>query len=444
MFYGWDDSTCLAIRQATAEACEAHETSSRIKSALGEELPDHVKAAVRAFDYMLVNRSDEAEKADAPYAPMVGFTSGDSYPEKLSEASVETLQARSDVFELFAESDTMAARVGDLLWLRRFGPAAHVTGRSAQFALRRLAHSEALHAMPRADCLVRALDIASELGDTALAQDTVREMVTAAGVSLAAAGWEPGVSLGLIERLVRSPKKQRPSELADLLNLAGQSFAADPFVFQNVLELRLELVGGDQTSRQAIVSEGLAAWERAADSAEGLVAQTHLRRAVELARREGLNDEAKRLLLKVQSSDRTSLDLQRVEATVQLPQDEVQRYIDSFTMGDDQRIWLLRLATHCPVNSDREALATEVRELMAQHPLQFFITKVIVNTEGLPLKEVVGEEAHFNQAMIDAEARSIGIWGCSSVTSSINWPRRALAAGCWSRSWVMELSTLMR
>jgi len=411
LFYEWDESTCMAIRQATAEACEAHETSSRIKSALGEELPDHVKAAVRAFDYMLVSRSAEADKVDAAYAPMMEFTSGDSYPEKLGEASEKTLQAWSDVFELFAESDAVAARVGDLLWLRHFGPESHAAGRSAQFALRRLAQSEALHSMPRADCLVRALDIAYELGDAALAQDTVREMVTAAGASLAAAGWEPGVSLGLIERLVRSAKRQRPPELSDLLKLAGQSFAVDPFVFQNVLELRLELVGGDRTSRQAIVSEGLAAWEREADSAEGLVAQTYLRRAVELARREGLNDEAERLLLKVQSSDQASLDLQRVEATVQLPRDEVQRYVDSFSLGDDRRIWLLRLASHCPVNSDREAVATEVREAMAQHPLGFIFPRVIVNTEGLPLKDVVGEVAHFNQAMIEAEGRNIGIWG---------------------------------
>jgi hypothetical protein len=407
----WDLTIVETVREALQQETDEHQASTRIRALIGDPAGERYSALVRALDYLRTKRPDETLAADRVYAPMLEFKDGGRYPEKPSEASDATISAWFEAFNMFSDSDLLRARLGDLLWLRKAGSAPHECARSAHRVLRQLAKNSLRHALSRAEDLVRALDIAGELGDRSLVSDTVPEAVAAAQASLSSSDWQPGVSMTLLTRLVRLPVGDRPAELEALLLQATQRHQSDPFVLQAIIELRLELAGANNADRRAVVLQALQVWERAARDAEGLVAQTHLRRALEIARREGLADEAERLVLLIQSADLKDLDLERVSGTVELPAGQIEAYIEAFVAGDDRQIWLGRLTGHCPVRSDRDTLAQEIRSMIAEYPLQFLFSRTVVNAEGLPLKEISGEEEQLEHAIRENDTRGIGIWG---------------------------------
>lgn len=212
----WDDSTVAALKKALDEGLDQYHTAVRMIGLLGPEPQVHAACVVRALQYHPMSRPQLKDPGSRIYAPMVEMD-GTSHPEPVGEATDDTLSAWADALELLAVYPLAVSRLADLLWLRRFGPKPYLYAEAAQRALRALWTYPGIAEVYRADCLTRALDITAEAGMKTQAADTVGEVTSAATQVLANAGPMPGPCLRLLTRLASLPTKQRPPELAGLL-----------------------------------------------------------------------------------------------------------------------------------------------------------------------------------------------------------------------------------
>ena len=180
-----------AISEALTTIDEIHSMADRVRAATAEPQADHVAAFIRALDYMLA-RPGRTTESDELYMPMVTWTNGHAYPERIGSADDATVRAWEDALWLFGTNAMVAARVGDLLWIKRAGERPDLYARQAQAAFRNLWDEEGVASVNRSDGLVRALQIASELRDHELVADTTADLVEAARQTMADEDWAPG------------------------------------------------------------------------------------------------------------------------------------------------------------------------------------------------------------------------------------------------------------
>lgn len=406
----WDDGTIAALKKALDEGLDQYHTAMRMIGLLGPEPQVHAACVVRALQYHPMSRPHLKDTGSRIYAPLVEM-GGTSHPEPVGEATDDTLSAWADALEFLVEYPLAVSRLADLLWLRRFGPKPYLYAEAAQGALRALWTYVGIPEVYRADCLTRALDIATEAGMKAQAADIVRETTSAARQVLAGDEPMPGPTLRLLTRLAALPTKQRPPELAGLLDTARTVFSSDPFSLNAVMQIRLQLTGADPEARRAVAAEIVVSWEQAAEDVAPLIAIRHLEQALAVARNVGLRDETQRLLVRLQELGRGDQGLSEFSTEITIPTEKVEAFIGQFLRGDDPRKWLTRFGTYCPVKQDRDAVAEQVRAAMQQSPIFYMTTLVRLSEQGLPIKILSGDDDRFEQAVKDHDTANINIWG---------------------------------
>ena len=382
--------------------------SSALREAFGpDELPDFVGALILAFDYDEVRPGEQERRAEwGPFAPMIESAAG-VYPPSISEIPAE----QRNHWEVAAEAlyaPIVRARLNDLLWQARHGSSPYHFALAAIDAYTELASGLEPGRLDKSDALSRALEIARQLSDSERIAQCVSNCVNAASEDLASADGAPGISIGLIESLAKLPKESRPPELRGLLDLARGRYEHDPWLTQNLVDIELSL-GVSTARRTELVGMKMQSWETAADSAEGLIAATHLERALEIAQQNGLAGKADSLRLKLQSAGE-SIELQPLDATVEFEAAKIEAYIASFVEGFNLEQSLVKFAAHCPLPKSRDETADYVRTLMQQHPLQYLFTKVVLGPGNVPLQIVSTEAEHFRSAMTSHEAMTIEMW----------------------------------
>jgi hypothetical protein len=407
----WHDATITAFKEILGEELDYHETAKRMSTELGDGPREPEWSLVRSLIYHPISKPELSDPGAQVYSPMIELADGRSHPEKVDAATEDTLAAWADAFEIFDGFPLVTARVADLLWLRRYGDSPYHYAQAAQNSLRGLRVYPGMHDLFRADCLTRALDIISEANIRREASQTIGELVAAATACLQGSEWSPGISMRLIERLAALPKRQRPPELDGLIQMAVDAYSGDPFVLDAVLQLRLKLIGSAPALRQACALDIIHLWRAAAADASPLVASHHIAQALAVARTEGLRSEIEELRIRLQQLSREDQGMTKLSAGIDVPAAEVEAYLARFLAGDEPSKWLLRFGAHCPVQEDRDVVARQVRDLMQQSPLQFLVTKVKLNDHGFPIKTIVGDEEHFNQAVIDYDSFGITVWG---------------------------------
>lgn len=409
--FEWDADLVEVISAALAQPGELYDLSSRVKADLPDDLPDHVKALVRALDYHQLRASSARATPDDRYGSMFSTTDGYEYPERLSSTTAEISAAWADALVLFPENDVVVARLADLLWNLRVKPRPDRHARTAQAAFARLWSTRELSSVTRSDGLIRALEIASELRDADLIADTAGQMVVAVEETIDGEEWAPGVALPMIEALASLPAVSRPAEIDDLIVRARTRYADDPFIIESLVLLEMQRAGGDAESRRRLAREATAMWRDEAAARGGLVGLAHLERALELARNEGLGEEAeelRRLLQEPRTPD--ELGMQRVSSDVTIPRNVIEGFVDEFVATSGPEESLARLALYSPITdvaADREV----VKQQMANHPLQHLFTTTVTDADGVPIEHVVTDEQKFEHALNRHHTFAITFWG---------------------------------
>lgn len=409
--FEWDTHLVETISAALGAPGEVYELSTRVKDVLPSDPPDHVKALVRALDYHHIRTSSAHATPDDRYGPMFSTTAGYEYPERLTSVSPDTTAAWKDALVLFPDNDAVAARLADLLWSLRVKPRADRHARIAQAAFTKLWSTHELSSVSRSGGLVRALEIASELGDAELTVDTAGKIVMAVEETIASEEWAPGVALPMIEALASLPALSRPAEADDLIVRARARYAADPFIIESLMLLQMQRAAGDADLRRRLAREAVAMWREEAAARGGLVAVAHLERALELARNEGLAEEAldlRRLLQQPRTPE--DLGMQRISGEVTIPRDVIDGFVEAFVATSGPEESLTRLALHSPV-TDLDADREVVKQQMAKHPLQHLFATTVTDADGMPIEHVVTDEQKFEHALNQHHAFAVTFWG---------------------------------
>jgi hypothetical protein len=397
------------IREAVAEA----ESWEDIRASLQAHDPDgedvRLRPFVFAFSYRLHERfASTRERAGGPFGSMVAGE-GWRFPPALAdieEADVATWQAALAAID----EPAVQARLGDLLWERRAKPDPHLAAATAADGLLALAADERWRSMERAHFLSRALELATQLRDTARATAAIERLIAFAGADLAGTDGGPGLSLGALRPLVALPPEQRPDDLDAMLQRVSEKYGADPYIVTSVADLRSPLLDGDarQELRRAQVQE----WRDRAGQVGGMIRVHRLEMALELARRHGCHDEVRELRSELGAIGPEELELKEIGAEIELPPEEVERFLASFTDAPSWRHALGLLAAQPPPGGSPEELAEAVDRQMEEFPVQFLFGKSLIGPDNATaIFRASTREEHHRLASAEQRAQHGRIWG---------------------------------
>lgn len=397
------------IREAVAVA----ESWEEIRASLQAHDPDGEDARLRpfvfAFSYRLHERfASTRDRAGSPFGAMIAGE-GWRFPPALAdidEADVAAWQAALAAIN----HPTVQARLGDLLWERRAKPAPHLAAAAAAEGLLDLAADERWRRMERIRFVSRALELATQIRDTARASAAIERLLAFAEADLAGTDGGPGLSLGALRPLVALSSEQRPVGLDVMLQRVGEKYGADPYIVTAVADLRSPLLDGD--ARQELRRMQVQEWRERAGEVGGMLRMHRLETALELARRYGCNVEINELRSELGAISVEELELKRIGAEIELPPEEVERFLGSFTDASSWQAALGPLAAQPPPGGSPEEIATAVDRQMEEFPVQFLFGKSLIGHDNATaIFRASTREEHHRFASAEQRARHARIWG---------------------------------
>jgi hypothetical protein len=401
------DELSARVEAAARDVSTALSLAEALQAAAGEPGEDPIGALICAFNYDLVGpRNRDRRQQHGLFAPIVEWDGG-QFPPPLGELDEDSLMIWAELADR-SEAPLVVSRLNDLLWERKFGERPDQRARSAVDAYLTMRDSE--EPMVGPDALVRALELARNLGDADRVAEIGTLIVEHAETSMARENWEPGVALVLVEALLELPVSERPDELYALLDQVKLRYDQDPFIVQAAAGLQARL-RADESEQERLHSEVVARFRRAAGEASGILRVAHLQHALEIAREHGLRDEMVELRGELQEIRPEDLDLKEVSAEIALPTEEIERLIEHVAGGKDWSDCLERFAvSYGPPSGHHEKNVELIQELKARSPLLFMIPRVQFGPEGTTVRELRTEEEHVEAALAQHERDSIAIW----------------------------------
>jgi hypothetical protein len=404
-----DDEVLGWIREAVAGA----DSWDSVRSALQARDPEgddlRLRPFVFAFGYTLHERFGSArERAGGPFGSM---TAGENwrFPPALGDISDEEIDAWRAA-RTAVDHPVVQARLGDLLWERKARPDPHLAAAAACDGLLSVAADEAWRGMDRVRCLSRALELARETRDSARQDTVIERLVAFADHDLESSEGGPGLSLGAIRPLVARPANERPDGLDDLLQRVAEMYGDDPYIIDSVADLRSQML--DDDGHQELRREQVKRWREESAKGDGMLRVLRLEQALEIARRFGLSEEADELRRELGAIGPGELGLKTISAELEIPTDEVERFLLSFEEAAGWQEALRTLAVQGPPGGSPEQLADQVDQLMDEYPVQFLFTKALVGPDNATaVFRAATPEAHRRLALAEQRAQQARMWG---------------------------------
>jgi hypothetical protein len=365
-----------------------------------------IKSLVDAFMYHFPVEGG----TEAPFGPMMEF-SGRRYPKPILAVSDDELRIWVEAFEDI-RLPIVRARLGDLLWIRRYGQAHRFAAAALiayyDFATEIDSEDGPLRPLAQAalgDSLVRAMALAVEINHPR-AEEIHKSAILFVERELQLE--HPRLVIELLERLARSPKKHR-GNLGSVFDVALELYADDPFVLEILVQLRLSITP-DEDARKVLQEAAVIAWIDAASRDDGLRALAHITRAHELALSYGLTDLLARVRgLMPAASAAADAGMSVLSTEIQVPTEKIDRFVDWFFSGSSGQ-WLNHYGAYLPVTRDRGAAEAEARDIMRKHPIQFLATRMILNDEGRLVRTIRGQDEHLEHQIAFGDTLGLQFW----------------------------------
>ena len=414
------------VRQWVLEAVEGGSWEA-VRAELQAHDPEGQDARLRpfifAFGYTLLERfGARRERAGGPFGSMLAGE-GWQFPPLLRDIDDADVQAWREVFEA-VEHPVARGRLGDLLWERKVQPRPDLAARAACDALLQVAADPSWHPMEQVRCLSRSLELARGTRDEDRQGTVVDRMMAFAELDLQADGGGPGASLGVLRPLVELPSTERPDGLADLLRRVEGRYGQDPFIVDSVAELLTRLLDAD--GRNELHRDQVKRWRQEAGKGDAMLRLHRLERALELARTHGLKDEAEELRRELGGIRPDDLGLERISGQLEIPTAEVEKFLAVFDEAASWQEALRILATEGPPGGTPAEVDEQVDLQMAEFPVQFLFTKVLIGADNATaIFRAAEPNAHRRLAVAEQRARAARIWGifCADALDRIG--RRA-------------------
>ncbi len=404
-----DDEVLDWMRNAVAAA----NSWDSVRAALRARDPDgedpRLRPFVFAFGYTLHERFSSArERAGGPFGAMIAGE-GWRMPPALSDIANEDVDAWREAV-VAVDHPVAHARLGDLLWERKAQPDPHLAASTACGGLLSVAESEAWRGMDRVRCLSRALELARETRDTARQGTVIERMIAFAEQDLGSPGGGPGLPLGVLRPLVALPTQEHPDGLDDLLQRVADKYGADPYIIDSVANLRSRLL--DDRGLQELRREQVKRWREESTKGDGMLRVHRLEQALEIARSYGLKEEADELRRELGAIRPEELGLKRISAELEIPNEEVERFLRSFEEAASWQEALHVLAVQGPPGGSPQKLADQVDQIMEEHLIQFLFTKALVGPDNATaIFRAATREDHHRLEMAEQRAQHARMWG---------------------------------
>jgi hypothetical protein len=395
------------LRQCLEEADDWYGVDRCFRESVDDEEVEDAKPLVWAFGYMLVGRRrEEPRERSGVFAPQFEID-GSIFPPRLTEIPHEIPALWAAYVKNLDWHPLAASRLHDLLWVLRHGERPIDHARAAVDAYVQL--SDALETMDLVDALSRAIEIGSEIGDDERVATAVQRAVEVIETEIADTNERrPGIPLNLLEDIVALKAERRPENLMDLVEAAGGRYGDDPWIAQSVGELQASLL--PPKGRATLALEQIERWRSEAQKGDGVLRYVHLQHALEIARKHGLSEQAKVILVELQSITPEDLDLKTFSAEVNIPREKIDPYIKSFGEQESWQAALERFgAVGPPVNAEPPQQLAPEASLS-----RIFPTQILGSQSSLVFRAAKAEDHDRLDASKD-EAVQIQLWGTFAV-----------------------------
>ncbi len=396
-----------ALTDAVSDTDGFFAASSALDAAAAQA-PDDYRPFAIALGYVLVEASSQRrERTGGPFGSIFSGDGWQSSPplDDLPEGTADAWAAA--ICEL--ENPIWQARLGDLLWVTRTPPDAYRGAQRAFDAYLTLAGNIEWEWMERVSCATRALELAWELNDDGRKGRAAEAVLALADEDLASDTGGPGVTLRLLGSLLDPGGPVESTEIESRLDSAMERYGADPHIAEAVDDLRVAVAPRNTT---AIRERQVQLWRDQAQKASGFLKATWLERALDLARREGLDELADGLRVELQQLSPEDLDLKTVSSEISIPTAEIEKFVAGVVGNDEVGLALARFGLQPPPGGSAEDLESQVRDLMAQAPLQFLVTQVLIGPDSATAIFRADDEAKtLRLAMARTRQQSASLWG---------------------------------
>ncbi len=382
---------------------------SRLTESVPEGQEEQFRSLLWAFGYHLLNPDDvEArEREGSAFGPMFEID-GKRLPPRLSDVSEADVTPWSDAFDDI-DDPRLRSRMGDLLWQRRHQPRPDEKARAAVRALLQLADESGWELMDSTDGLVRALELARSLSDDALVSETVAAIGKAIAEELDSEEDRPGIPFILMTRLAELPVSVRPSNLDDLISRSESKYGDDPHHVETAMELRARIIPAEELP--ALRRRQVAMWRRAAAHADGLLRLVFLERALDVARTNGLSEDAAEIRTELGLISEDELDLKEVSGEIKIDREQIEEFISSLVKFDQWQESLSRFGIQGPPGGEPDALDQQVTELMKAAPLQFLVTRAVIDPDtNVTIFHAIDDESHRRASIAQQRALAARLW----------------------------------
>ena len=395
----------------------------RVKGELAASGP--VKRAVgAALGYILPLDDGATRSGYGPFAPLFEFDG------EVPAPPFDTVEPEmADIWASLADacsSPAAVARFNDLCWCIPSKPRPHQRAGMAIDAYMELAAGKwpdpgdetedgsgrrSWTTYRRAICLARALQIATEMRKAGAVREVAATTVAAIEETLSG-DTAAGALLVLFRALTSVSPRERPASLMGLLDQACGRYRDSVYTYQQLGDLKAEL-STDPQAKRAVREEQLQQWLSHARSQEGIGRIAELQKALEFARTHGLGERLDELRAELDGIDKDAIEWKSISVSVDMDAAEVDSYLNSFVdaAGWRESLSAFGRAEGRPPSGDFESNQQLVEELRRQTPLQFILPTVIIDNAGRPIRHVVSDEDHAQDALVQHESLGISLWG---------------------------------
>jgi hypothetical protein len=385
-----------------------HEIGTALRKQ-GLETSEHILwKYVFAFEYMYVEEANrDYFERYGPFAPWIEMQGG-VFPPPLSTMSKEILDEWAIVLEK-VQHPILCSRLADLLWERKRGKRPDLYARKAIDSYLEVAKSK-WEELYRAYCLTRALGVSKQINDSERKKIIISSIVDTCDQVLRSGEWKPGISLRLIEALMKLSKSEIPDDVDVLLDKALQVYGKDAWIVENILELMIRQA--DEEKRKDLQYSQVINWINEAEKSEKGLFQLHsLEHALELARNYGFQDLIDEMRTRIQSITEEDLQLKTITSRIEIPNEIIEKYLNSFIDERGFTESLTRFGSNGPPSGDYKKNIEELEQHIKEFPLQFYITRTVYDDNNVPIRNGHNLDENKEIALAQIEAMNIGIFG---------------------------------
>ena len=323
---------------------------------------DPLAPVVWAFDYMLLEASDERSDDHGPFGPLWEMRGG-PHPPPLDGVPDEAVALWERLAEL-VEHPFLKARLNDLMRERRWADSPYLKAKAAIDAYLELVPPVA-RGMDCVNALARAGGLARQVNDGQRQQIVVRAALHHAGADLLDDEPKPGIVLRLLDTAMKDSGEEVHIEVAVLLEQATEVFD-DPWIRDEIIERQLAIASGGREQQRSLQRASVDIWLKHAADSSGLRRRLLLERALEHARTYGFRELAEQIRQEVQEVEFREDEIQSTSGKVELPSAYIENTIAQIIAGDSWSICLGRLLILGPLSGNLQRNIDSVHQQTQQ------------------------------------------------------------------------------